>query len=201
MWVDDLKKIWTLLKKHKILCLTALILLILSAFSIKTAINGCIKGTETIISWLKKDDSHKPYISKDKITLKVGEKEVIKPMNMGKRKTPEWESSDSVIATINAYGKIIDVCFVEVIDSAPVSDYKLQNTELFLRVGQKHRLVLEGAKDTANILWSSEKKDIADVTDNGQVEAKQPGVSTIIATINGEQYKCTVNVGTDADDE
>ena len=148
LWVDDLKKIWTLLKKHKILCLTALILLILSAFSIKTAINGCIKGTETIISWLKKDDSHKPYIPKDK-----------------------------------------------------VSDYKLQNTELFLRVGQKHRLVLEGAKDTANILWSSEKKDIADVTDNGQVEAKQPGVSTIIATINGEQYKCTVNVGTDADDE
>ena len=120
------------------------------------------------------------------------------------RKTPEWESSDSVIATINADGKItakkpgkvkmilsvdgkiIDVCFVEVIDSAPVSDYKLQNTELFLRVG---------------LLWSSEKKDIADVTDNGQVEAKQPGVSTIIATINGEQYKCTVNVGTDADDE
>lgn len=219
LWVDDLKKIWTLLKKHKILCLTALILLILSAFSIKTAINGCIKGTEIIISWLKKDDSHKPYISKDKITLNVGEKEFIKPMNMGKRKTPEWESSDSVIATINAYGKItakkpgkvkmilsvdgkiIDVCFVEVIDSAPVSDYKLQNTELFLRVGQKHRLVLEGAKDTANILWSSEKKDIADVTDNGQVEAKQPGVSTIIATINGEQYKCTVNVGTDADDE
>ena len=148
LWVDDLKKIWTLLKKHKILCLTALILLILSAFSIKTAINGCIKRTKTIISWLKKDDSHKPYIPKDK-----------------------------------------------------VSDYKLQNTELFLRVGQKHRLVLEGAKDTANILWSSEKKDIADVTDNGQVEAKQPGVSTIIATINGEQYKCTVNVGTDADDE
>ena len=62
-WINDYKKIWEILKKNKIVNLIALILVIVSIFSIKTVIDYGKSATDTVKSWINGDDLDTRQIS------------------------------------------------------------------------------------------------------------------------------------------
>jgi len=214
-WINDLAKIWNILKKNKIMSLIALILVIVSIFSFKTAIEWGRSGVETVISWFSDDDKKEPCISKDEITLKVGDDITLTAENVTKDDKVGWKSSNESIATVNKKGKVhakdegdveitltvngkdVDVCQVEIEKVKPEKPktpiYKLSAEEMTLEVNKTRVLTMEGVEDASEIEWTSADNSVATVS-NGEVTAIQAGTTNILASIAGENYKCKVKV-------
>ena len=214
-WINDLAKIWNILKKNKIMSLIALILVIVSIFSFKTAIEWGKSGVETVISWFSDDDKKEPCISKDEITLKVGDDITLTAENVTKDDKVGWKSSNESIATVNKKGKVhakdegdveitltingkdVDVCQVEIEKVKPEKPktpiYKLSAEEMTLEVNKTRVLTMEGVEDASEIEWTSADNSVATVS-NGEVTAIQAGTTNILASIAGENYKCKVKV-------
>lgn len=213
--MNDLTKIWNILKKNKIMSLIALILVIVSIFSFKTAIEWCRSGVETVISWVTDDDKKEPCISEDEVTLKVGDNFILTAKNVTKKQKEKisWKSTKDCIATVDVNGKIIALkegtaqitlhigdkfigtCNVQVDkkEETMLPDYKLSATELELNVNDTEILTLIGVEDVSEINWNSTDKSVATVT-NGKVTAIQAGTTDILANIAGKSYKCKVKV-------
>lgn len=214
-WINDLAKIWNILKKNKIMSLIALILVIVSIFSFKTAIEWGKSGVETVISWFSDDDKKEPCISKDEITLKVGDDITLTAENVTKDDKVGWKSSNESIATVNKKGKVhakdegdveitltingkdVDVCQIEIEKVKPEKPktpiYKLSAEEMTLEVNKTRVLTMEGVEDASEIEWTSADNSVATVS-NGEVTAIQAGTTNILASIAGENYKCKVKV-------
>lgn len=214
-WINDLAKIWNILKKNKIMSLIALIMVIVSIFSFKTAIEWGKSGVETVISWFSYDDKKEPCISKDEITLKVGDDITLTAENVTKDDKVGWKSSNESIATVNKKGKVhakdegdveitltvngkdVDVCQVEIEEvksekpKTPI--YKLSAEEMTLEVNKTGVLTMEGVEDASEIEWTSADNSVATVS-NGEVTAILAGTTNILASIAGENYKCKVKV-------
>ena len=204
--------------------LIALILVIASIFSFKTAINGCKSGVETVISWFSDDDKKEPCISDDEITLKVGEDFTLIDKNVTKKQKEKvsWKSSKDRIATIDANGKVIahkkgsakitlhigdkliGTCDVKVIEEEEeeqkLQDYKLSATKLELNVGDKEILTLVGVEDVSKIKWTSTDNSVATVA-NEEIVPKKAGNVKICATINEKEYVCDVTVKESLDED
>ena len=214
-WMNDLTRIWNILKKNKIMSVIALILVIVSIFFFKTAIEWCRSGVETVISWVSDDDKKEPCISKDEITLKVGDDITLTAENVTKDDKVGWKSSNESIATVNKKGKVhakdegdveitltingkdVDVCQVEIEKVKPEKPktpiYKLSAEEMTLEVNKTRVLTMEGVEDASEIEWTSADNSVATVS-NGEVTAIQAGTTNILASIAGENYKCKVKV-------
>lgn len=213
-WMNDLTRIWEILKKNKIMSLIALILVIASIFSFKTAIEWCKSGVETVISWVSDNDKEEPCISEDKVTLKVGEDCILIAENVTEKDKISWESSDKDLATVNKKGKVsakkegevkvtltvngkdVDVCQIEIEAKSgkpETPNYKLSAEEMTLEVNKTGELTLEGAEDVSEIQWTSDNISVATVT-NGKITAKHAGITNILASIAGQSYTCKVEV-------
>lgn len=213
-WMNDLTRIWEILKKNKIMSLIVLILVIVSIFSFKTAIEWCKSGVETVISWVSDDDKKEPYISEDKVTLKVGNDIILTAENVTKDDKVTWSSSNKSLATVDKKGKVlakkegdveitltvngkhVDSCQIEIEAKSgkpETSNYKLSAEQMTLEVNETRELTLEGAEDISEITWTSTDNSVATVA-NGKVTAKQVGIAKIIASIAGKSKECKVEV-------
>lgn len=215
-WMNDLTKIWNILKKNKIMSLIVLILVIVSLFSFKTAIEWGKSGVETVISWFSDDDKMEPCISKDEITLKVGDNITLTAENVTKDDKVDWKSSNKSIATVDKKGKVqakkegdieitlivngkdVDICQVEIEEvksekpKTPI--YKLSAKEMTLEVNKNVVLTIEGVEDASKIKWESTDNTIATV-DNGVVTTlDKEGSVTIIANVDDQSLSCNVSV-------
>ena len=214
-WLNDLIRMWNILKRNKIISLIVLILIILSIFSFKTAVDRCKSGIETVISWFSNDDKKEPCISKDEITLTVGDDITLTAENVTKDDKVDWKSSNKSIATVDKKGKVqakkegdieitlivngkdVDVCQVEIEEvksekpKTPI--YKLSAEEMTLEVNKTGVLTIEGVEDASEIEWTSDDSSVATVS-NGEVTAIQAGTTNILASIAGKSYKCKVKV-------
>ena len=222
-WINDLAKIWNILKKNKIMSLIALILVIVSIFSFKTAIEWGKSGVETVISWFSDDDKKEPCISKDEITLKVGDDITLTAENVTKDDKVGWKSSNESIATVNKKGKVhakdegdveitltvngkdVDVCHVEIEKVKPekpkTPNYRLSAEEITLEINKTEVLTLEGAEDVSEITWTSTDNSVATVDKNGKIKSEKVGQTTITATIGDKEYACKVLVESDTETE
>ena len=222
-WMNDLTKIWNILKKNKIMSLIALILVIVSLFSFKTAIEWGKSGVEAVISWFSDDDKKEPCISKDEITLTVGDDITITAENVTKDDEVDWKSSNNSIATVDKEGKVqakkegdieialfvnendVDVCQVEIdgvkSEKPKTPIYKLSAEEMTLEVNKTGVLTMEGVEDASKIEWTSTDNSVATVDKNGKIEPKKAGQTTITATIGGKEYACRVLVEPDTETE
>ena len=222
-WMNDLTRIWEILKKNKIMSLIALILVIVSIFSFKTAIDWCKSGIETVVSWVSDDDKKEPSISKDEITLKVGDDFTLTAENVTKDDKVGWKSSNESIATVNKKGKVhakdegdveitlivngkeVDVCQVEIeevkLEKPKTPNYKLSAEEITLEINKTEVLTLEGAEDVSEITWTSTDNSVATVDKNGKIKPEKVGQTTITATIGDKEYACKVLVESDTETE
>ncbi len=105
-WINDYKKIWGLLKRNKIVSLTTLILVIVSILSIKAVIDYSKSAIECVASWFNDDKKEKPKISETELMLTVGEFEALWVEDLQEDENITWESSDSLVATVNENGKV-----------------------------------------------------------------------------------------------
>lgn len=213
-WMNDLTRIWNILKKNKIMSLIALILVIASIFSFKMAIDWCKSGVETVISWVSDDDKKKPCISEDEITLKVGDNIILTTEHVTEKDKVRWESSNKHLATVGKEGKVralkegnveitlnvndkdVDVCQIEIkakSEKLKTPKYKLSDEKITLEVNKTKVLTLEGVEDISGIEWTSTDNSIVMVA-NGEVTAKQAGTAKISASIAGKSYECEVTV-------
>lgn len=220
-WMNDLARIWNILKKNKIMRSIALILVIAFIFFFKTAIDWCKSGVETVISWVSDDDKEKPCISKDEITLKVGDNTILTAEHVTEKDKVRWESLNERLATVSKEGKVralkegtvkiklivnnkdVDVCQIEIkakSEEPKTPNYKLSADNMTLEVNEKGELTLEGVDDTSKIIWKSTDNSIATVT-NGKIESKKVGITKITATFGGEIYNCKVTVKSAPDEE
>lgn len=201
-------------KKNKIMSLIALILVIASIFSFKTAIDWCKSGVETVISWVSDDDKKKPCISEDEITLNVGDNTILTIEHVTEKDMVRWESSNKRLATIDKDGKVqalkegnvkitlnvndkdVDVCQIKIkakSEKLKTPKYKLSDEKITLEVNKTELLTLEGVEDISEIEWTSTDNSIVMVA-NGEVTAKQAGTAKISASIAGKSYECEVTV-------
>lgn len=213
-WMNDLTRIWNILKKNRIMSLIALILVIASIFSFKTAIDWCKSGVEAVISWVSDDDKEKPCISEDDITLKVGDNTILTAEHVTEKDKVRWESSNKCLATVDKEGKVralkegnveitlnvndkdVDVCQIDIkakSEKPKTPKYKLSDEEITLEVNKTRVLTLEGVEDISEIEWTSTDSSIVIVA-NGEVTAKQAGTAKISASIAGKSYECEVTV-------
>ena len=173
-WINDYKKIWGLLKRNKIASLTALILVIVSILSIKVVIDYSKSAIECVASWFNDDKKEKPKISETELTLKVGEFEALWVENLQEDENITWESSDSLVASVNENGKVKAVkegtaeitaikdsvelkCFIQVlpnsdnVDSADVICKYTDTCIVAVDSANKINAKKEGPVDTADI--------------------------------------------------
>lgn len=215
-WLNDLIRMWNILKRNKIISLIVLILIILSIFSFKTAVDRCKSGIETVISWFSNDDKKEPCISKDEITLKVGDNITLTAENVTKDDKVDWTSSNKSIATVDKKGKVqakkegdieitlivngkdVDVCQVEIEEvksekpKTPI--YKLSAEEMTLEVNKTGVLTIEGVEDESKIKWESTDNTIATVDDGVVTTLEKEGSVTIIANVDDQSLSCNVSV-------
>ena len=69
---------------------------------------------------------------------------------------------------------------------------KLNKTNVTLNVGQTKTLKLQNNKE--QIKWSSNKKEVAIVTQKGKVTAKNEGIAIITDKVGKRKYKCKITV-------
>ena len=75
---------------------------------------------------------------------------------------------------------------------AATATYSISKTKLNMTVGDTSTLSVSGTKE--KISWSSSKKSVATVDQNGKVTAKNAGSAVITATVAGEKLTCNVTV-------
>ncbi len=76
--------------------------------------------------------------------------------------------------------------------SVSAASVKLNKKTLSLMKGKTSILVLMNRSD--EVTWTSSKKSVATVDQNGVVKAKKKGTATITAKSNGKKYTCKVTV-------
>lgn len=121
-------------------------------------------------------------------------------------KLPTWKSSSSSIASVNTYGKVTakkaGSCTITAkIKGAEASckvtvrktKITLNSTSVKLENNKTFRLKAS-TSNGSSVTWSSNRKSIATVDENGLVKALKPGQATISAQADGTTVTCTVIV-------
>lgn len=113
LWIRDLAKMWGILKRHKIMSVIIVILLIASVFSFKTAIKGCKSGYEKVVSWFYNSSkkAHHSILGKE---VKLEVEENITPLLQDVIVEEENHNCDIADTT-----KKVEICN-QVIDIEPI---------------------------------------------------------------------------------
>jgi len=91
----------------------------------------------------------------------------------------------------SAMGTITAKAEETTVTAAP-AEIKLSRKKVTLEIGESYQLEVEGTEDS--VKWKSKKKAVATVTKDGTITAKKEGKTNVIATIDGQKYKCQVRV-------
>lgn len=138
-------------------------------------------------------------------TLDIGENFYVVAFTSNGKK-PTWKSSNSKVASVNTYGKVI----AKKAGTATITA-KIKNAEASCKVTVNKTIIEISEKkitmernDTFNlsatasngsaVTWKSNKKSVATVDEYGQVTAVKPGEATITVTANGYSDTCKVTV-------
>ncbi|MDF2800531.1 MAG: hypothetical protein K0S61_434 [Anaerocolumna sp.] len=121
-------------------------------------------------------------------------------------KSPSFSSSDTKIASVNTYGKIIakkagvalitakirnaEASCLVTVNKTRVSINKIK---LSLERGETSTLTAS-ASNNSEIIWKSSKKSVATVDEKGLITALKPGETTITATADQTSVTCLVTV-------
>ncbi|MBQ8730352.1 MAG: Ig-like domain-containing protein, partial [Lachnospiraceae bacterium] len=114
-----------------------------------------------------------------------------------------WRSSDPSIVTVSETGVIttVGVGVAHVIAYSTVTGTEgvctiysmaLSKTKLVMEQYDSFQLYVDGAPSAASFRSSNPR--VATVTSNGNVVAREPGTTTITATVEGKTMTCTVTV-------
>ena len=163
-------------------------------------------------------------LNKTELTLKVDDTETlvatIAPEN-ATNKNVEWDSSNQAAATVDQSGKVTavaegtatitvktkdggktatcEVTVTEKVSPVAVTGVSLNKNSLTLEVDGEETLIATVAPDNAtnkNVTWSSSKKAIAEVDEEGKVTAVAEGTATITVKTEdgGFEAECEVTV-------
>lgn len=114
-----------------------------------------------------------------------------------------WSSDNEYVATVNkstgkVTGKHPGTCTISAyttsgkMDTATVTVLGISRKTLTLEQYSQHQLYLESV--SKGVKWESTNLAVASVDNNGNVVAKKPGKTTIIATYRGTKFSCAVTV-------
>ncbi len=153
-----------------------------------------------------------PVPAKENTYINAGKKETIK-FPFVKNKKGVWDSSDKSVISSYANGTVkgaktgssrvscsingfVFSTMVYVESPEFETDDKLVKNgnkyALALKAGEAYRIRMKNVYQTIN--YSSSKKSVAFVDENGFVYARKPGKANITAKINGKTYKISVKV-------
>lgn len=196
LWIRDLAKMWGILKRHKIMSVIIVILLIASVFSFKTAIKGCKSGYEKVVSWFYNSSkkAHHSILGKE---VKLEVEENITPLLQDVIVEEENHSCGIADTTtkVEVCNQVVDIEPIQQTNETPEDDIIIkiksyQNTgEGVISIKDKScSLELEKSNDIDKNLISFKSEDtaIASVTNNGKVTLKSIGNTKIIVSYNGK---------------
>lgn len=139
------------------------------------------------------------------VSLKIGEEYQLFPISFS-LDIPQFKSSNSKVATVNAFGKVVakkpgnttitvtvgkerTTCLITV--KATVITPNAQKVSL--ENGETYQLSAT-TSDGSFVTYKSSKKSVAVVDDTGFITAIKPGTTTITISANGTKSLCTVTV-------
>ena len=144
----------------------------------------------------------KACLNKTSATLAVGDKTELK---LKGAKVKSFKSSDKAIAVVDKNGvvtakkkgeatiKVTDTKKKTYTCKIKVEKPSLNLTNLVITVGDTFNLKLKG--NTQNVEWSTNRAEVATVSEDGVVSAKGVGMATITAKVaSGHKYACNVTV-------
>ena len=105
-WLSDIKEILRLVKRHKLVGLLALVLLVVSALAVKVAYNYGRSAAATVVEWADGIGNKEISISDAEITLEVGSTKVLSAINAQEEQSIAWKSSNKGVAEVDAYGTV-----------------------------------------------------------------------------------------------
>lgn len=173
------------------------VLLCLSIFVISTPIQTISVKASTSISFI--------ILSSYKNTLNIGDEfYLIAATSTGKKAT--FKSSDSKIASVNTYGKVLAKKAGTVSITAKIKDAEatckvtvnptevsIKNKNAYLERGDTLKIYAT-TSNGSKVTWKSNKKSVAAIDDTGFVTCFKPGEAIITATANGSSATCVVTV-------
>lgn len=144
-------------------------------------------------------------LSKYSANLNIGDQiNIVAITSNGKK--PTWKSSNSSIASVDAYGKVTAKKAGTVKITAKIKDAEayctvtVNKTKISLNVtsasierGEKLKLTATTSNNSV-VTWKSSKKSIATVDQNGNVTGIKPGETIITATADKSSVTCKVKV-------
>ena len=171
-----------------------------------------VKAAEVKVTGIKLD--------KSSITIGVGEEITLTPTiepDDATNKEVTWQSNDASVAAVDETGKVTGkaagsatiiattkdggfkaTCSVKVTDAGvSVTGVSLNESEIVMEVGDGAKLWETVTPSTAankKVTWSSDKPEVADVDDNGNVEAKAVGEAVITVTTQDGGFTATCKV-------
>lgn len=123
-------------------------------------------------------------------------------------KAPTFSSSNSSVASVNAYGKVTAKKAGNATITAKVkggeasckvivnkTNISINQTAISLQNGNGYKLTAT-ASTGHPITWKSNRTSIVSVDSNGNIVAKKPGTATITATTDKTSVACKVTVST-----
>lgn len=148
----------------------------------------------------------KVKLNKTRMSVTIGSTVELKVKNTTKKVT--WSSNKKTVASVNSYGEVTGKKAGTAKITAKVGKKKLtcnvtvpaqyiSNKSLYLQVGEKQTLNLNGVAGNDSVFWGSDYERIATVTQSGEITAKSIGTTSVYAVINsgvGKTYSCEVVV-------
>ncbi|MBB2184440.1 Ig domain-containing protein [Lachnospiraceae bacterium MD1] len=121
-------------------------------------------------------------------------------------KLPSWKSSNTKVASVNTYGKVIakksgTATITAKIKNAEAS-CKIKVNKTVITISQTSASLERGetltlSASTSNhskVVWKSSRKSVATIDENGTLTGIKPGETTITATADGSSVTCKVKV-------
>ena len=152
-------------------------------------------------------------ISKDSLSLAIGENGYLSATTTPSGQSVTWSSSNSKVATVTGSGKVTavaggyatitvsmtyggtvytDTCSV----SVEKASLEMSRSTLTLAVGSSEKLRADVSPESVSVSWSSDNSSVATVNSTGRVSAVSEGTATITASMyyGGSTYKDTCKV-------